>query len=147
MTFNGAGTAGLLERNTISANEEDGVRIIGAAPRIAYNDIHSGKKAGILIQGGTARIEHNVIHSHAYNGVLIWDGDPLIRSNRISGSTYANVAFSGAATKGHLESNAIYGSYVSGVAVMKGASPIVEGNIINGNNTLGCSTNVRAGGL
>ena len=145
VTFEGTDARGVLEQNVISANEDAGIIIRKGSPIIKHNVIHSEKKSGIRVEGGAALIEHNVLRNCGRNGVVVFSGNPLIRTNSIYKNSLANVAFNNVGSKGRLVDNAIWGSPTSGVAILKGASPSVEANLVYGNNTFKCGDKVRTG--
>ena len=63
--------------------------------------------------------------------MLIADGaDPVVISNTIHDSDSTGVLVRGAATKGRLEQNVVWGNKEGGIGVYAGSDPILLGNTI-----------------
>ena len=93
------------------------------------------EKTGVIFNGNGTKgsLVRSLIYRNAGEaGVLSTQGAaPTISYNRIFEHAI-NVAFEGPSTGGHLLSNAIFGGGQTGVAMFRGAEPLVEGNFIYG---------------
>ena len=107
---------GALIRNTIKGHEENGILVINADPRIDNNLIAGNGDNGIQVEAA---------HSTPT--------EPQISYNKILGNKGNGVRVGGSMCKPVFKSNKIEDNEKAGIAVERGAEPIIVRNDIKGN--------------